>query len=366
MADRDDSDFRVRPGRVRNHGARVNPRSAPFLAQVKIAVRKVGGNPNRIGGSVGKGQRPVQRQGARRQHRRGPATGQRRLEPGRGRKPLPGATGDGQGAGGQVHVPAWCTWPKLRGVSIRAVDAHLRYLQRDGVTREGEKGRVYSAFEDGRDSDEGRAFTERCRGDRHQFRFIVAPEDAVEMEDLRSFTRHLMRQMESDLGTRLDWIAVDHHNTGHPHTHILVRGVTEEGRVLNIAGDYIAHGIRHRAGELVTLELGPHTEIDIARKLRAEVEAERLNRLDRMLLAEQEEHRVVDLRPGMSETYTLRASRHLLIDRAKRLEQYGLASETEPGRWVLPMMLNTSCAILARATTSSRLCIRRTRRPRHR
>ncbi|TGT38283.1 hypothetical protein EN810_35760, partial [Mesorhizobium sp. M8A.F.Ca.ET.167.01.1.1] len=113
------------------------------------------------------------------------------------------------------------------------------------------------------------AFIERCRGDKHQFRFIVAPEDAAEMEDLRSFTRDLMRQMENDLGTRLDWIAVDHHNTGHPHTHILVRGVTEEGRVLNIAGDYIAHGIRHRAGELVTLELGPQTEIDIAQKLRA-------------------------------------------------------------------------------------------------
>ncbi|TGT51783.1 hypothetical protein EN809_039650, partial [Mesorhizobium sp. M2E.F.Ca.ET.166.01.1.1] len=97
--------------------------------------------------------------------------------------------------------------------------------------------------------------------------------------------------------TRLDWIAVDHHNTGHPHTHILVRGVTEEGRVLNIAGDYIAHGIRHRAGELVTLELGPQTEIDIAQKLRAEVAAERLTRLDRMMLAEQEERGVVDLRP---------------------------------------------------------------------
>src|SRR5438552_5887455 len=36
----------------------------------------------------------------------------------------------------------------------------------------------------------------------------------------RTTTRDLMRQMETDLGTKLDWIAVDHHNTGHPHTHI--------------------------------------------------------------------------------------------------------------------------------------------------
>jgi len=44
--------------------------------------------------------------------------------------------------------------------------------------------------------------------------------------------------MESDLDTPLDWIAVDHHNTGHPHTHIIVRGVTGDGKILNIAGDY--------------------------------------------------------------------------------------------------------------------------------
>ena len=57
-----------------------------------------------------------------------------------------------------------------------------------------------------------------------------------------------MEQMEVDLGTRPDWIAVDHHNTGHPHNHILVRGITDDGKTLNIAGDgYIAFGIRERA-----------------------------------------------------------------------------------------------------------------------
>ena len=228
--------------------------------------------------------------------------------------------------------------PQLRGrepkfaASRAALGAHLRYLERDGGSRDGEKGRVYSAFADEAD---GKAFVERGQGDRHQFRFIVAPEHAAELENLRSFTRDLMRQMEEDLGTRLDWIAIDHHNTGHPHTHILVRGVTADGKVLNIAGDYIAHGVRHRASELVTLELGPQTELDLAAKLRAEVEAERLTRLDRMLIAECDDNGIVDLRPGTSERYTLRVDRHLLIDRAKRLERYGLASEIEPGRWRL-------------------------------
>jgi hypothetical protein len=34
------------------------------------------------------------------------------------------------------------------------------------------------------------------------------------MADLLGFTRNLMGQMELDLETRRDWIAVDHHNTG--------------------------------------------------------------------------------------------------------------------------------------------------------
>jgi type IV secretory pathway VirD2 relaxase len=144
-----------------------------------------------------------------------------------------------------------------------------------------------------------------------------------------------MRQMERDLDTQLDWIAVDHHNTGHPHTHIIVRGVLDDGRILNIAGDYIAHGIRHRASELVTLELGPQTEIDLQNKLRQEMEAERLTRLDRMLIAEQQEHGVVDLRPDATESYPVKTNRHLLIDRAKRLGRYDLATEIEPGRWTI-------------------------------
>jgi type IV secretory pathway VirD2 relaxase len=168
----------------------------------------------------------------------------------------------------------------------RAVGAHLRYLERDGVTCDGDRGKVYSAFENEAD---GKAFVERGRKDRHQFRFTVAPEDATQMADLRGFTRDLMRQMELDPATRLDWIAVDHHNTGHPHTHIMVRGVLDDGRILNIAGDYIAHGVRHRASELVTRELGHQSEIELQTKPQNEVEAERVTRLDKMLLSEQRE-----------------------------------------------------------------------------
>jgi type IV secretory pathway VirD2 relaxase len=222
--------------------------------------------------------------------------------------------------------------PKMRGTMNRAVDAHLRYLERDGVTRDGERGKAYSAIENEAD---GKAFVERGREDRHQFRFIVAPEDSAEMADLRGFTRDLMRQMELDLETRLDWIAVDHHNTGHPHTHVIVRGVLDDGRILNIAGDYIAHGIRHRASELVTRELGHQSEIELQTKLQNEIEGERVTRLDKMLLTEQQEQGVIDLRPGEGATFLVRENRNLMIGRVRHLERYGIATELEPGRWSL-------------------------------
>ncbi|MGZ9085765.1 MAG: relaxase/mobilization nuclease domain-containing protein, partial [Rhodoplanes sp.] len=219
---------------------------------------------------------------------------------------------------------------KLKG--SRAADAHLRYLQRDGVTRDGEPGRVYSAIQDRAD---GEAFVRRGREDRHQFRFIVAPEDGAELGSLPAFTRSLMDQMEQDLGTRLDWVAVDHHNTGHPHSHVVVRGVTEDGKILNIAGDYIADGIRARASEIVTLELGPQSEREVQQKLRQEVEEDRFTRLDAALLKEVNDEGRIDLRPGAEQSYLGRANRYLLIDRLKKPERLDLAHEAEPGRWSL-------------------------------
>ncbi|HIP77604.1 MAG TPA: DUF3363 domain-containing protein, partial [Kiloniellaceae bacterium] len=170
---------------------------------------------------------------------------------------------------------------------------------------------------------------------RHHFRFIVAPEDGTELSDLRTFTRQLMEQMEHDLETQLDWVAVDHHNTGHPHSHVVIRGVTDDGKVLNIAGDYIAHGIRHRASEIATLELGPQSEWEVQQKLGREVEQDRFTRLDRAVLQEVNERGLVDLRIGEEQSYLGRANRALLIGRLKRLERMGLAREEAPARWTL-------------------------------
>ncbi|WP_367998494.1 relaxase/mobilization nuclease domain-containing protein [Rhodomicrobium lacus] len=206
--------------------------------------------------------------------------------------------------------------------------AHLRYIQRDGTARDGERGQLYSATEDRAD---GAAFVERGADDRYQFRFIVSPEDGADLTDLTAHTRDLMRQVEADLGTKLDWVAVNHHNTGHPHVHVIVRGKDELGENLVINGDYLANGIRERASELTTLELGPVSEIEQMRKLSAEIDQDRFTGIDRAM-TEEADDRFLDLRntpadPRGQFDWTLR------LRRLAKLEMMGLAIEHAPGVW---------------------------------
>lgn len=81
---------------------------------------------------------------------------------------------------------------------------------------------------------------ERGREDRHQFRFNVAPEDGDRLSNLRAFTRDVMRQMADDLRTRLDWVAVDHFNTGHLHSHVAIRVKDDTGKAPIIAQAYMS------------------------------------------------------------------------------------------------------------------------------
>lgn len=211
----------------------------------------------------------------------------------------------------------------------RSTITHLRYIEREGVGRDGQQGRAYSALSDDADLAD---FEQRGRKDRHQFRFIVSPEDAAELEDLHRYTRDLMQRMEQDLGTQLDWVAVDHWNTDNPHAHIVLRGRDDQSKDLIISRDYIADGMRQRACELATDWLGPRTELEIQHSLQREVEQERWTGLDRTLKREAEDG-LLDMQK-LGEPH-LKRQRLLLIGRLQRLQRMGLASERQPGGWRL-------------------------------
>jgi type IV secretory pathway VirD2 relaxase len=221
-----------------------------------------------------------------------------------------------------------CHLVNLQKAGAGVLVAHLRYLQRDGVTRGGEPGELYDAERDRADGD---SFLERSASDRHQFRFVVSADDGDAYDGLKGLTRRLMARVEQDLGTRLEWVAVNHYNTGHPHIHVIVRGKDETGKDLIIAREYIRHGMRERAQELVTLDLGTRTRAEVEASLRTEIEQDRYTSLDRRLQQEVGQDGIIrsGSDPGENLHQTLRAGR------LQKLRRLGLAEEVSPGQWRL-------------------------------
>jgi len=307
----EDEHFRVRPGKVRNRGAGQGRKAQGLVVQVlRVAARSGGGGRGQGGWG---GSRP---------------RGQSNF--GRGRTSF--ARSRLFGSGRRVVVKMVPVTRFHRNGQPRApLSAHITYLKREGVTRDGSPARMFDANGDGADD---RAFADRCKDDRHHFRIIVSPEDAADLTDLREYTRDLVRQMEADLGTRLEWIAVDHWNTDNPHVHLLVRGVDDHGADLVINREYISHNLRSRAEELAYVELGPKPEHEIQRALDREVTAERWTRLDTEIMRSADELDVVDLRPEQRGPDDPRV-RRLMIGRLQHLETMGLAAEAAPGQWVM-------------------------------
>jgi type IV secretory pathway VirD2 relaxase len=231
-------------------------------------------------------------------------------------------------APGSRRVIVKARYTRIAAGDMGAARAHLKYIQRDGVTREGEAGQLYDAQ---RNDVDGASFLERSENDPHQFRFIVSAEDSARLSDLKPFIRDLLAQMERDLDTKLDWVAVDHFNTGHPHTHVVIRGRDDQGRDLVMARDYIGHGVRARAQALVTLELGPETQLERIQKLFDEVGQERLTRLDRQLIARAKDNILVITATEENDP----TQRTLRIGRLRTLQRLGLAEERQAGVWSL-------------------------------
>lgn len=307
-----DDKFEPRLGKIRNDGAGAAWKSRSFVSEVMTAAKRAGGGTVDLG-ARGNGPRP-----------------------GRGASRAPS-----RARSRQVIIKSRII--RHRGARFRAapLSPHIGYLRREGVNRDGRAGEVF----DREGVADHEAFAARCEDDRHHFRFIVSPEDAEQLQDLRATTRDLMAQVERDLHTRLDWVAVDHWNTDNPHVHVLVRGVADDGADLVISGDYVGRGMRQRAMDLVSLELGPRSEREIAASLDKEVSLERWTSLDWRLRERLDgPEGVVDLRAtgGRLTSADLR-----LVGRAQALERFGLAEAAGSGRWRLATDLEPRLRALA-------------------
>jgi type IV secretory pathway VirD2 relaxase len=218
--------------------------------------------------------------------------------------------------------------------------AHGRYVARESATHEGDPRAVgFNATEESIDI-AARLEVRQKANDERLWKLIVSPEFGDRL-DLKRLTRDLISQMETDLGTRLEWVAGAHFNTEHPHVHIALRGVAAETRPLRLSRDFIREGIRHITEDLCTRQLGYRTEFDAADAQRREVHQHRYTSLDRIIQRDADRAEAAQSpfltvskdpsRAGLGPSASLIERR--TAERLMVLESIGLAESAGPKTW---------------------------------
>lgn len=214
--------------------------------------------------------------------------------------------------------------------------AHGRYIAREsggGAVLFREPDEVLAGT-DGRVDPASELERWQSEGDPRLWKLIVSPEFG-ERVDLDRLTRELMARMEKDLGTKLEWVAVTHFNTEHPHVHIALRGVRDDKSALDLPRDYVRHGIRAIAEDLCTRQLGHRNQLDAIAAERREIQERRFTSLDRMISRSNSvdgstaEHFVVQRRSGPGS----RPQEKHIDARLVVLQQMGLANAGGAGDW---------------------------------
>ena len=193
--------------------------------------------------------------------------------------------------------------------------AHADYLDRQG------RSPFYDAHGE---SIDGAARVENwARADRRHFRLILSAEEGAQLRDLPSYARQVMARAGAALGTTLSWVAVDHHDTDNPHTHLIVRGRRANGQDLVMPKDFIKHGFRSIARDVATEWLGARTPEDERLALDRETRRHAPTRLDRVIEAQADgagRVRVAELRAPNGDDTLAQA----LKLRVRELERMGL------------------------------------------
>jgi Protein of unknown function (DUF3363) len=216
--------------------------------------------------------------------------------------------------------------------------AHGRYIARDSATQPGKD--LPSGFNaEGAVRDIGAALAswQEARDER-VFKLIISPEFGERM-DLTAHTRGLMADMAQDLETPLEWVAVVHHNTDHPHVHVALRGRASDGAGLTIPRQYIQKGLRLRAEDQATRQIGVRTQADIEEAHRREVFQHRYTTIDRTI-----QKRQVSEQRGEDFTVTANPAAGGLRSYQRQMEQFvanrlhaltamHLADQISPTEW---------------------------------
>lgn len=208
--------------------------------------------------------------------------------------------------------------------------AHGRYVARESATGEGpESSRGFDARSDEVDIAQTAAGWQNA-GDPRIFKLIISPEFGHRL-DLKDLSRQLIRRMERDLDLPLEWVAVAHFNTEHPHAHVLLRG-SAAGQEVRLAPQYIKVGIRKHAEDLCTAQLGYRTEADRAEARAREVDQPRFTSLDFVLRRQSTPENDSSASPEHF-IAAISGDDALLANRLRVLRSMGLAEPIDRRRW---------------------------------
>jgi type IV secretory pathway VirD2 relaxase len=188
----------------------------------------------------------------------------------------------------------------------------------------------------------------QAAGDERIWKIILSPEFGERL-DLERMTRDALARSEKQLGTSLEWVAVSHFNTEHPHVHLVIRGRREDGSPLTLPRDFIKQGMRNLAEDACTLQLGPRTELDALAASEREAKEHRFTSLDRALERrgsreheEGAEHLRVTVDPRLVNNPVASPARERLLQaRLTVLQGMGLAYPAAPGEWLVRANFST-------------------------
>jgi len=163
-------------------------------------------------------------------------------------------------------------------------------------------------------------------GDRRLFKIILSPEDPG--ADLERTTQEVIHRIEKEVSGTVEWGAVVHRNTDHPHVHIVLRDRLRSGAEFTLPRDLIRRGLREAVQESLTRQLGPRTLEEIEEQKQAELTANRCTPLDRRLA-----DRLVPS-PNGKEFRNLDYARNLSEgSRLRHLARLGVAKPLPHGEW---------------------------------
>jgi len=231
--------------------------------------------------------------------------------------------------------------------------AHGKYVAREGASLQPEKA-GFSAEITGIDVPSKLQEWQRG-GDPRLWKLIISPEFGDRL-DLQLLTRDVMGRVQADLHTPLEWVAVAHFNTEHPHVHVALRGLDASGEEFRLDREYVKNGLRSVAQHFATVQLGYRTEQDAAVALRRQVPVQRFTPLDRLIVARAQtldgvsgDFRVVadPTRPGLGRFAAVREQS--LAARLMTLETMGLARADGPHEWQVRPDLETALKAMKRA-----------------